>query len=352
MGGVRTGVTEATTDVFLEAAFFDPIRTARTGRRLKVASDARYRFERGVDPAFTPLGIELATAMILDLCGGEPSEVVTAGAVPDTARSYRFDPARITRLVGMDLPAPEQARILAALGFTLDGDRASPPSWRPDVQGDADLVEEVARIASLSRLEGRPLPRPAGVARPILTPAQRREGQARRRIAALGYNEAVTYSFIDAAAAALFGGGSDAVRLENPISSEMSHLRPDLLPGLLRAAARNQARGIRRPRPLRDRPGLPRRRARRAVAAGRRPAHRRHRPAQPARHPPPGRPLGRPRRRRGGAGRHRRPRRAHPPAQRPRLVPSRPLRHAVARPQDPARQLRRAPPPRASPPST
>ncbi len=242
MGGMRTGVTDTTTSVFVEAAYFDPTRTARTGRRLRVNSDARYRFERGVDPAFTPSGIELATRMILDLCGGDPSEVVIAGAVPATARSYRFDPARVTRLVGMDIPEPEQIRILTALGFAVRGADVTPPTWRPDVQGDADLVEEIARVASLTRLQGRPLPRPAGVARPILTPMQRREGQARRRLAALGFNEAVTYSFIDAAAAALFGG-SEAARLENPISSEMSHLRPDLLPGLLRAAARNQARG-------------------------------------------------------------------------------------------------------------
>ncbi|MFO1143193.1 MAG: phenylalanine--tRNA ligase subunit beta [Amaricoccus sp.] len=244
MGGLRTGSTGATTDVFIESAWFDPVRTARTGRRLRINSDARYRFERGVDPAFTAKGIELATRMILELCGGEPSEVVVAGAPPRTARSYRFDPARVTRLVGMDIPEAEQVRILTALGFTVDATGARPPSWRPDVQGEADLVEEIARVASLTKLAGKPLVRPAGVARPILTPMQRREGQARRRIAALGFNECVTYSFIDRAAAELFGGGGTAVELENPISSEMSHLRPDLLPGLLRAAARNQARGF------------------------------------------------------------------------------------------------------------
>ena len=244
MGGLRTGVTEATTDVVVESAWFDPVRTARTGRRLRLASDARYRFERGVDPAFTRAGIEFATRMILDLCGGEPSEVEIAGAVPASTRRYRHDPERVVRLVGMDIPAAEQARILTALGFALDGGTATPPSWRPDVQGEADLVEEIARVASLGGLKGVPLARPAGVARPILTPMQRREGQARRRIAALGFNECVTYSFIDTAAAALFGGGSDTVRLENPISADMSHLRPDLLPGLLRAAARNQARGF------------------------------------------------------------------------------------------------------------
>lgn len=245
MGGEASGCTEATTTVYLEAAYFDPIRTATTGRALKITSDARYRFERGIDPAFTVPGIELATRMILDLCGGDASEVQVAGAVPDTARAYRWDPARVISLVGMDIPAAEQKRTLEALGFTVDGDMASPPSWRPDVLGEADLVEEVARIASLTRLQGQPLPRvDPGVLRPVLTPAQVREGAARRTLAALGYNECVTYSFIDRTAAELFGGGTEAVRVENPISSEMTHLRPDLLPGLLQAAARNQARGF------------------------------------------------------------------------------------------------------------
>ena len=245
MGGEHSGVTEATTEVFLESAYWDPITVAATGRALKINSDARYRFERGVDPAFTLPGLELATRMILDLCGGEASEVAMDGAVPDTARAYAFDPARVVRLVGMDIPEAEQRATLEALGFVLEGNMASPPSWRPDVLGSADLIEEVARIASLTKLEGKPLPRPsAGVPAPILTPAQSRERMARRTLAALGYNECVTYSFIDAGAAALFGGGSDAVKLENPISSEMTHLRPDLLPGLLAAAARNQARGF------------------------------------------------------------------------------------------------------------
>jgi phenylalanyl-tRNA synthetase beta chain len=244
MGGMRSGCSDATVNVFVEAAYFDAARTARTGRRLRISSDARYRFERGVDPAFTPLGMELGTRMILELCGGTASEVVVAGAVPRTARSVRLDPSRVSRLLGMEIAADEQRRILTALGFRPEGGEVAVPSWRPDVQGEADLVEEIARVASLSRLEGRPMRRPDGVARPILTPMQRREGQARRRIAALGFNECVTYSFIDRPAAELFGGGGEAVRLENPISSEMSHLRPDLLPGLLRAAARNQARGF------------------------------------------------------------------------------------------------------------
>lgn len=245
MGGEHTGVTGDTVNVFLESAYWTPIVIAATGRALKIGSDARYRFERGVDPAFTLPGLEMATRMILDLCGGEASEVVTDGAVPDTDRAYRFDPGRVVRLVGMEIPAEEQRRTLEALGFRLEGDMAHPPSWRPDIQGEADLVEEVARIASLTRLRGRPLPRAVpGVPKPLLTPLQRREAAARRTCAALGYNECVTYSFIDEAAARLFGGGSEAVRIENPISSEMTHMRPDLLPGLLRAAARNQARGF------------------------------------------------------------------------------------------------------------
>ena len=244
MGGAASGCSEDTTDVFLESAYWDPITIAATGRALKMNSDARYRFERGVDPAFTEPGLEAATRMILDLCGGEPSHVVRDGAVPDTARRYPFDPARVSRLVGLDIPEAEQRATLEALGFTLEDGHAAPPSWRPDIHGAADLVEEVARVASLSKLEGTPLPRPQiGVPAPVLTTLQQREGAARRTLAALGYNECVTYSFIDAEAAALFGGGSDAVRLDNAISSEMTHMRPDLLPGLLRAAARNQARG-------------------------------------------------------------------------------------------------------------
>ncbi len=244
MGGEHSGVTEATVDVVLESAYWDPITVAATGRALKINSDARYRFERGVDPEFTLPGLELATQMILEICGGEAGSVVADGAAPADARAFAFDPGAVERLVGMQIEESEQRRILAALGFVLDGDMAVVPSWRPDVLGAADLIEEVARVASLSGLEGQPLPRPAGVPAPILTPMQRRERMARRVLAGLGYHECVTYSFIDQRAAAMFGGGGEAVRLENPISSEMTHLRPDLLAGLLQAAARNQARGF------------------------------------------------------------------------------------------------------------
>ncbi len=244
MGGLATGCTDETTSVFIEAAYFDPIRTAYTGRALKINSDARYRFERGIDPEWTPYGIEHATRMILEYAGGEPSEVIVAGKIPDTNRTYKLDAARVQSLVGMEIAESEQRQTLTALGFRLEGNMAHVPSWRPDVMGEADLVEEVARVASLTKLKGTPLPRlNDGVPRPILSPLQRREAMARRTCAALGYNECVSYSFIDAASAALFGGGNDAAMLENPISSDMSHMRPALLPGLLQAAARNQARG-------------------------------------------------------------------------------------------------------------
>ncbi|MEX0283134.1 MAG: phenylalanine--tRNA ligase subunit beta [Paracoccaceae bacterium] len=245
MGGAETGCTDETTTVFLESAFWDNVQIALTGRALKITSDARYRFERGVDPEYSLPGLEAATQMILDLCGGEPSEVVMAGAVPDHSRSYTLKPERVQSLVGMEIPEAEQRQTLTRLGFRLEGAQAHVPSWRPDVQGEADLVEEVARVASLTGLKGRPLPRLSeGVPAPVMTPMQRREQIARRTCAALGYNECVSYSFIDKASAELFGGGEDATMLENPISSEMSHMRPALLPGLLQAAARNQARGF------------------------------------------------------------------------------------------------------------
>ena len=246
MGGLQTSCTDETVNVFLECAYWDPITVAEQGRALKINSDARYRFERGADPEFTATGMEMATQMILDLCGGAASDLVIAGEIPDTSRAYQLDTDRVQSLVGMEIAPQTQRATLTTLGFTLDdNDMASVPSWRPDVQGPADLVEEVARVASLTKLVGKPMAREhAGVARPILTPMQVREGMARRTIAALGYNECVTYSFIDQTSAEMFGGGDDATMLDNPISSEMSHMRPDLLPGLLQAVARNQARGF------------------------------------------------------------------------------------------------------------
>lgn len=245
MGGLPTGCTEETVNVFLEAAVWDRVQIAYTGRGLKINSDARYRNERGIDPAYNMQALDDATQMILDLCGGEPSEVVVAGEVPDVSRAYKLDTDRVQSLVGMDIAPETQRATLEALGFTLDGDMAHVPTWRPDVMGEADLVEEVARIASLTKLEGKPMPRTqVGVPKPVLTPMQKRESIARRTAASLGYNECVTYSFIDQKSAAFFGGGTDATMLANPISADMSHMRPSLLPGLLQAAARNQARGF------------------------------------------------------------------------------------------------------------
>ena len=244
MGGQETGCTEETVNVFLESAFWDHVQIALTGRALKINSDARYRFERGVDPEYTLEGLEQATQMILDICGGEVSKVVEAGKAPNHSRAFKLNAERVQSLVGMDIPESEQRQTLTRLGFRLEGEMAHVPSWRPDVNGEADLVEEVARVASLTKLQGKPLPRVTdGIPKPVMTPTQRRQSMARRTCAALGYNECVSYTFIDQASAALFGGGDEATQLENPISSEMSHMRPDLLPGLLQAAARNQARG-------------------------------------------------------------------------------------------------------------
>lgn len=248
MGGARTGCAEETVNVFLESAWWDTIRTASTGRDLKINSDARYRFERGVDPEFTLPGLEAATRMILDICGGVPSNIVQAGAPVETARSYPLNTNRVQSLVGMAVPKEGQIVSLTALGFRATGTgnvlEVRVPSWRLDVRGEADLVEEVARMASLTKLRPKPMrPVSAGGPTAILTLMQRREGTARRHCAALGYNECVTYSFVDQASAALFGGGDVATMLDNPISTGMSYMRPALLPGLLRAAAHNQARG-------------------------------------------------------------------------------------------------------------
>ena len=245
MGGLETGCDENTVNVFVESAYWNPNKIAITGRKLKINSDARYRFERGVDPSFTISGCDHAVSLIQKFAGGDASELIVAGSVPDVSRSYTLDTNRVKSLVGMEIASKDQIKYLTDLGFIVEGDQAHVPSWRPDVLGSADLVEEVARVASLTKLVGVPLPQLSeGVPKPILTPMQRREAMARRTIAALGYNECVTYSFIDRKSAESFGGGADDVMIGNPISSEMSHMRPSLLPGLLQAAQRNQARGV------------------------------------------------------------------------------------------------------------
>jgi phenylalanyl-tRNA synthetase beta chain len=245
VGGVSTGVTESTSDVLLECAWFDPVSIARTGQRHQVHTDARARFERGVDPLTLHPMIDAATAMILELCGGTPGELKLSTSARwgdvTTPRQVALRPERVASLAGLDLPASEQSRILSALGFEAGASGWTVPGWRPDVDGEADLVEEVARVAGLDLIPSTLLPREAGVAKAVALPAQRLERRVRRAAAARGFNEAITWSFIAEADAALFGGG--AYILANPISEEMKVMRPSLLPGLARAAARNLARG-------------------------------------------------------------------------------------------------------------
>ncbi|MDE2161688.1 MAG: phenylalanine--tRNA ligase subunit beta [Alphaproteobacteria bacterium] len=247
MGGEDTGCSETTVNVFIESALFDAVRTAATGRKLQLRSDARYRFERGVDPEFVLPGLELATQLILDWCGGEPSEVVVAGAVPSWQREIELASDAVKRLGGLDVPKAEIVRILTSLGFAVQGMdplTVVPPSWRSDIDGSADLVEEVVRIYGLDHVPSVPMARPHAIARPVLTPAQRRRRMARRALAARGFNETVSFSFVPRANAALFGGGDDARQLENPIAADLDALRPSLLPSLLAAAGRNVARGF------------------------------------------------------------------------------------------------------------
>jgi len=248
IGGEATGCTEATTEVLIEAALFNPIRTAATGRKLNISSDARYRFERGLDPAFVRDGLEIATRLMLDFCGGQASEIVTAGAVPDWRRRYVLRPDRPATLGGLGVPPEESAAILTALGFAVErgagGDvAAEPPSWRGDIEGEADLVEEVLRVKGYDQIPVVPLDRDTALSRPSLNPAQRRAELVRRTLAARGLTETVTFSFISAREAELFGGAKPELRLVNPISADLDAMRPSLLPGLGSAARRNADRG-------------------------------------------------------------------------------------------------------------
>lgn len=247
MGGESTGCTPETKAVLIESAWFDPVRTAATGRKTGLITDARYRFERGVDPASVRPGLDLATDMILKLCGGEVSKAKVAGKEPIENRVITFDFARVKKLTGIELPDAEITKILKALGFMIEGTpnaaQVSVPTWRPDVHGAADLVEEVVRIAGLDLIPATPLPRSHGVTRAVLTEKQKRARRARRLLAARGFVEAVTWSFIPKDQAIHFGGGAPALDLANPISTEMSSMRPGLLPGLLTAVTRNRNRG-------------------------------------------------------------------------------------------------------------
>ena len=252
MGGEQSGCDENTTDVLIESALWDPNNIARTGRSLGIVTDARYRFERGVDPAFCIPGAELATHLVLELCGGEPSELLVAGTVPNSERAIEFPFSEVMRLTGVSLTESEMSGILEKLGFTLMAQATNAgrvhvkiPSWRPDVEGKADLVEEIIRIAGIDKVVSTPMLREQpGVARPVLTLLQKRTRLARRALASRGLVEAVTWSFISKDRAALFGGGALALALANPIAADLSDMRPSLLPGLAAAAQRNADRGL------------------------------------------------------------------------------------------------------------
>jgi phenylalanyl-tRNA synthetase beta chain len=248
LGGEETGVTADTKNILIECAYFDPLRTAATGRKAGVQSDARYRFERGVDPAFIEPGLDLATAMMLEVAGGSPSKARIAGAPPRGATVISFQIKLVEKLCGVALSEVQIRSTLEALGFAIQGKgptvEVRAPSWRPDIHAAADLVEEVIRIFGLDKVGSAPLSRVSGVARPVLTEGQRRSRRARRTLAGRGMVEAVTWSFIAPDIAKAFGGGQEGLKLANPISSEMSSMRPSLLPGLLAAVHRNRNRGF------------------------------------------------------------------------------------------------------------
>jgi phenylalanyl-tRNA synthetase beta chain len=260
MGGESTGCSDETTDVFLESAWFEPIRTAQTGRATGIASDAQYRFARTVDTGSLVPGIELATKLILELCGGEPSEVLLVGETPAAPKAVLFDPAYVGQLSGLEIAPERSLQILRDLGFTVEPPNdvsaaafvthaesvvcVTPPTFRRDVEGKADLVEEVARIAGYGALPSTPLPEVGRAVGGVLTAKQARARAARRALAAAGYAEAVTFSFTSHKTAALFGGGQPELMLANPIASELDCMRPSLLPNLIEAAGRNARQGF------------------------------------------------------------------------------------------------------------
>ncbi|HEY5064961.1 MAG TPA: phenylalanine--tRNA ligase subunit beta [Xanthobacteraceae bacterium] len=248
MGGEKTGCSDATTDVLVESALWDPLNIAQTGHKLGISSDASYRFERGVDPNFMLPGLELATQMVLELCGGTPSEITVAGSTHADERVIDFPLSEIKRLAGLSVALPEMRRVLERLGFFAagQGDRlkVAAPSWRPDVSGKADVVEELVRILGVDRVPSTPFDRGDAPRKPVLTPIQLRTRKAKRALAARNLVEAVTWSFVDKKQAELFGGGKPELALANPIASDLSDMRPSLIPGLVAAAQKNADRGF------------------------------------------------------------------------------------------------------------
>jgi phenylalanyl-tRNA synthetase beta chain len=248
MGGEASGCDESTTDVLIESALWEPLNIAHTGRKLGINSDARYRFERGVDPAFMLPGLELATQLVLDLCGGTPTEIVNAREIEIPEPVIDFPLSELKRLAGLEVPFPELRGVLNRLGFLVAGQdknvKVAVPSWRPDVHGKADIVEEIVRIVGVDRVPAAPFDRGPSPRKPVLTTGQTRTRKAKRALAARGMIEAVTWSFVSKPQAELFGGGAVELALANPIAADLSDMRPSLLPGLIAAAQRNADRGF------------------------------------------------------------------------------------------------------------
>jgi len=248
MGGEASGCDETTTDVLIESALWEPLNIAQTGRKLGINSDARYRFERGVDPNFMGPGLELASQMVMELCGGTPSEVTVAGKAEAPEKVIDFPTTELKRLAGLDLNLVEMRRVLTKLGFFVAGQdqrvKVAAPSWRPDIEGKADIVEEIVRIVGVDRIPSTPFDRGDAPRKPVLTTPQVRTRKAKRALAGRGMTEAVTWSFISKPQAELFGGGAAALALANPIAAELSDMRPSLIPGLVAAAQKNADRGF------------------------------------------------------------------------------------------------------------
>ncbi len=247
IGGESTSVTADTKNVFVEVAYFDPYRTAKTGRALQINSDARYRFERGIDPAFAAEAMEIATNHIQNLCGGEASEIVQAGQAPEWKRSITLRDGTANKLLGFEIPKETQSKILADLGFTINGDQVTPPSWRPDIDGEADLVEEIARIYGFDKIPSTSVTRDGSVAKPAETAMSVKVRKSRNALAASGLQECVTWSFMNSKLAGKFGANdaqNASLRLLNPISADLDQMRPSILPNLIEAAQRNANRGF------------------------------------------------------------------------------------------------------------
>jgi phenylalanyl-tRNA synthetase beta chain len=248
MGGEASGCSETTTDVLIESALWEPLNIAQTGRKLSIQSDARYRFERGVDPAFMLPGLDLATQMVIELCGGQASEATVAGDVKIHERVIDFPLSETERLAGLKVPLNDARRVLEKLGFFAAGQgervKVAVPSWRPDVEHKADIVEEIVRILGLDRVKPVPFGRGDAAFKPVLTVIQLRTRKAKRALAARGMVEAVTWSFVSKGEAELFGGGAAELALANPIAAELSDMRPSLLPSLIAAAQRNADRAL------------------------------------------------------------------------------------------------------------